>query len=65
MVPTNTARNAIRSAVKIKVCTRRAVSVYGVMSPYPVVDRDTAEKYTQSRNVRGSLRTSRYPLRSR
>ena len=28
-MPTNTARNAIRSAVKIRVWTKRAVSVYG------------------------------------
>ncbi len=33
VVPTNTAKNAIRSGVKTTVLTKRAASVYGVMSP--------------------------------
>ena len=33
VVPTNTTRNAIRSGVKTTVLTKRAASVYGVMSP--------------------------------
>ena len=33
VVPTKTIRNATRSGVMTRTLTRRAVSVYGVMSP--------------------------------
>ena len=43
VVPTKRARNTTRSGVMIKMLMMRARSVTGAMSPYPVVDSDTAE----------------------
>jgi hypothetical protein len=41
VVPTNTIRNITRSGVMTRTLISRASGVNGVMSPYPVVDRDT------------------------
>ncbi len=43
VVPTSKIRKAIRSGVMTRTLIMRANSVTGVMSPYPVVDRVTAE----------------------
>ena len=41
VVPTNTMRKTSRSGVTTIVVHSRAASLTGVMSPYPVVERDT------------------------